>query len=401
MYEPTKIQSIEPKWAKWVHSVIPAICLHCSIGSVYAFSLFVKPISEALNKSTQSVQFAFSLAIFFLGMSAAFGGSLVEKNIKRSTLVSTICFCAGLIISGIALHVKSLILLYIGYGIVMGIGLGIGYLSPVKTLMLWFEDNKGLATGISVCAFGFASTIASPIITYLTTHYSLTISFIALACIYFVPMLIAHFLLRKPLNWHEPLTQSDFKISILLKDRKFRYIWLMIYINIACGLALISTASAVCNEIKFDLKTTALIVSIMGIFNGAGRLVLSAISDKFKNRSNMYLIVFIMSTIVTLISWFIPKFSIITLMGISAGYGAGFSLLPSLLSDIYGMKNISKIHGTILSAWAVAGVTGNQFAELVHSSSNSYLTILPILCCAYSLMIIVKILLDKEINNSK
>lgn len=400
MYEPTKIQSIEPKWAKWVHSVIPAICLHCSIGSVYAFSLFVKPISEELSKSTQLVQFAFSLAIFFLGMSAAFGGSLVEKNIKRSTLVSTICFCTGLVIAGIALHVKSLILLYIGYGVVMGVGLGIGYLSPIKTLMLWFEDNKGLATGISVCAFGFASTIASPIITYLTTHYSLTISFISLACIYFVPMLIAHFLLRKPLNWHEPLTQSDFKVGILLKDRKFRYIWLMIYMNIACGLALISTVSSVCNEIGHNLKTTALVVSIMGIFNGAGRLILSAISDKFKNRSNMYLIVFIMSVIVTLIAWFIPKFSIITLMVISAGYGAGFSLLPSLLSDIYGMKNISKIHGLTLSAWAVAGVTGNQFAELIHSSSNSYLTILPILCCVYSSMTSIKILLDKEVKTS-
>ena len=228
---------------KWKNAAIPAILLHVSIGSVYAFSLFAKPISEYIGKSQSAVQFAFSLAIFFLGMSAAFGGAIVEKNIHRSTTIGTICFCGGLLLTALAVYLKSLPLIYLGYGAVQGVGLGLIYLSPVKTLMLWFKDNKGLATGISVCAFGFASTIASPIITYLTAKVTLPIVFVILATIYVVPMTIAHFLLHKPEGWVEPQTTSDFHIKEYLSDKRFVSIWVFFFLNITCGLALIPIAS--------------------------------------------------------------------------------------------------------------------------------------------------------------
>ena len=137
---------------KWIRGALPAVLIHISIGSVYAWSLFVKPISDYIGQSQTKVQFAFSLAIFFLGMSAAFGGKIVEKNIHKSSLISCLCFCSGLILTSFAIRYKQLPLIYLGYGCLMGIGLGTGYITPVKTLMLWFKDNKGLATGISVCA---------------------------------------------------------------------------------------------------------------------------------------------------------------------------------------------------------------------------------------------------------
>ena len=140
---------------KWIRGALPAVLIHISIGSVYAWSLFVKPISQYINKSESSVQFAFSLAIFFLGMSAAFGGKIVEKNIKRSSLISCLCFCSGLLLTSIAIYLKSLFLVYIGYGVLMGIGLGVGYITPVKTLMLWFKEHKGLATGVSQCCMTY------------------------------------------------------------------------------------------------------------------------------------------------------------------------------------------------------------------------------------------------------
>ena len=372
---------------KWLNAALPAILLHICIGSVYAWSLFVQPIALALGVSVGLVQFAFSLAIFFLGMSAAFGGSIVEKNIHRSSLISILCFCGGLCLTGLAISLKSLVLLYLGYGCLMGIGLGIGYLTPVKTLMLWFKDNKGLATGISVCAFGFASTLASPIITFLMAHFALPIVFLILAGIYFIPMLIGHFLLKKPEGWVEPQTKTDFKIKELLKDKNFIFIWLLFFLNIACGLALIPTASLILGELGFSVGAIALVVSIMGIFNGAGRLVFSAASDKLKERKAIYYIIFLISMICAILAFCFAKFSVIALILISACYGAGFSCVAPLLSDLYGMKHISKIHGTALSAWAIAGLVGNQITTLVHSLSGSYLTIFPVIFCLYYLAI--------------
>lgn len=320
-------------------------------------------------------------------MSAAFGGAIVEKNIHRSSLISIFCFCGGLCLAGLAVGLKSLILLYLGYGCLMGIGLGIGYLTPVKTLMLWFKDNKGLATGISVCAFGFASTLASPIITFLMAHFALPIVFLILAGIYFIPMLIGHFLLKKPEGWVEPQTKTDFKIKELLKNKNFIFIWLLFFLNIACGLALIPTASLILGELGFSVGAIALVVSIMGIFNGAGRLVFSAASDKLKERKAIYYIIFLISMICAILAFCFAKFSVIALILISACYGAGFSCVAPLLSDLYGMKHISKIHGTALSAWAIAGLVGNQITTLVHSLSGSYLTIFPVIFCLYYLAI--------------
>lgn len=146
---------------KWVRAAIPALLLHCSIGTVYCWSLLKSDIAEYLGRSKGEVEWAFSIAIFFLGMSAAFAGRIVEKNIHKSSLIATFCFAAGFAGTGLCVHLKSLIGIYICYGVIMGIGLGLGYLSPVKTLMLWFSEQKGLATGLAVAGFGLAKVIAS------------------------------------------------------------------------------------------------------------------------------------------------------------------------------------------------------------------------------------------------
>ena len=161
---------------KWIRGAIPALLIHCSIGSVYCWSLFKNDISTLMGIETP--EWAFSLAIFFLGMSAAFGGKLVEKNVTKSALVSTILFVIGMIGTGIAIQLGLPWLVYLSYGCIMGIGLGIGYLTPVKTLMMWFSENKGLATGIAITGFGLAKVIASPLIDYLlsiTNVYNITI----------------------------------------------------------------------------------------------------------------------------------------------------------------------------------------------------------------------------------
>lgn len=380
---------------KWCRGAIPALLIHCSIGSVYCWSLFVNPISEYINKSSQQVQFAFSLAIFFLGMSAAFGGKLVEQNIKKSTLVSMICFCSGLFVTALSIYFKSLIGIYCGYGVLMGIGLGIGYISPVKTLMLWFNKQKGLATGIAITGFGFASAIASPLITYLTNKFSLPKTFIILGIIYISPMFIAHLLIKKPNEYIEPVDNSNFKVLSMFKNKTFVFIWIMIFINISCGLSLISVASPMMKELNFNISTITLVVGIMGIFNGSGRLVFSAISDKMKYRQTIYKVILGLSVGIVLSTLLNCKLIVIALLIISACYGAGFSCLPSLLSDKFGMKNISKIHGLSLTAWAIAGLVGNQVSTLIKIITGNYINVLWVLIVSYTIGLIICLKLNK------
>ena len=376
---------------KWIRSAIPALLIHCSIGTVYCFSTFKEGIASKIGMSSFSVGWAFSLAIFFLGMSAAFAGKMVEKDIRKSSLISCICFTLGMLGTGYFIGhmtgIKALIGLYLSYGCIMGIGLGIGYLTPVKTLMLWFKDKKGLATGISIMGFGLAKMIATPIMEYLQNKVGISRMFYVLGLVYFVLMFIGHILLKKPDGWVEPKEKkNEFKMMSMFKDKVFLGIWLMFFINIHCGLALITYEKQI---IKTAFKGTALLTlmvsivpSLTAFFNAAGRIGYSTISDKMKDRNTVYKIIFASCAIITLIailpfsitngpkSLILGLIVIILLSIINLGYGGGFSTLPALLSQRFGMEKISKIHGLSLSAWAVAGLTGNNMSEVILKLSN-------------------------------
>ena len=304
----------------------------------------------------------------------------------------------GLLITALAVYIKSLLLIYIGYGCLMGIGLGIGYITPIKTLMLWFKEQKGIATGIAVCAFGFASGVASPIITSLMANMSLSDCFIALSAIYCLPMYVAHVLIKKPEWYKENTTKSNFKIKTLFHYPQFVLIWLIIFINITCGLALISTASPIMTEQEMTSEFITIVISIMGIFNGIGRLIFSAISDKLRNRANIYKVILLISIAVSIITVMLADTITIpiTLIVISACYGAGFSCLPSLLSDIFGMDNVSKIHGITLTAWGIAGLVGNQISGLVCSVCSSYLPIFIVITVLYVIALVLALVLVKK-----
>ena len=391
---------------KWARGVIPALLVSCSIGSVYAWSLFVQPLADKFESSNAEIQFAFSLAIFFLGMSAAFAGKFVEHHIRLATIVSTICFAFGLLTTALAIRQESLILLYLGYGVLMGIGLGIGYISPVKTLMLWFIHHKGLATGIAITGFGIASTIASPIITYLQNKVSLEETFIWLSVIYFIPMALASILIKKPEWYEEKEHGSHRQILRMFLDKRFLAIWIMIYINITSGLALISIASPLAIENGATTIFAARVVGIMGIFNGAGRLVYSSASDYLKNRNQIYLLIFILSIFSVSIAAVLQSSVMVTIMLciISSTYGAGFSCLPSLLADKFGMDKISSIHGLALTAWAFAGLSGNQLSTWIHDKTGSYTNVLYVLIILYAiglLMTYVLIQSDRKQEGTK
>ena len=375
---------------KWVRVAIPALLLHCSIGTVYCWAIFSQEIADYIGFSKGATEWAFSFAIFFLGMSAAFLGNIVEKDIHKSSLIATICFAAGMAGTGLFIwyggaHPGSLVSLlgiYVCYGFIMGIGLGTGYLSPVKTLMLWFEDRKGLATGLAVAGFGAAKAIASPIMQALLDSLGeggIYKMFLILAVVYFIMMFIGHLLLAKPAGWHEPAsTEKGARAIDVIKSKPVTFIgiWIMFYLNITCGLALISQEKMIIKCLGL-VGMVGVLSSVTAIFNAGGRLGFSAWADTFKDRNTIYKIIFILSIVATGLvivtkgitnvgqNTFLMILVLILLFVVNAGYGGGFNNVPTLLSDHYGMKNISAIHGITLSAWAIAGLTGNQMATFI------------------------------------
>ncbi|MCG1010746.1 OFA family MFS transporter [Salinicoccus sp. ID82-1] len=374
---------------KWIRAVLPALLIHCSIGTVYCWSLFKGDIAAYIGSSVGDVEWAFSIAIFVLGMSAAFGGRFVEKDIRKSSLLAAVFFVAGMAGTGFFIYQKSLMGIYLSYGVVMGIGLGIGYLTPVKTLMLWFREQKGLATGLAVLGFGLAKVIASPWIEQLLgarnsegvllNPANIYTMFFILAGTYMVMMLIGHLLIRKPAGYTEAVAQSQsFSYMEVLKNKTFIGIWLMFYLNITCGLALISQEKGILVFIGFG--AIGLVSALTAIFNAGGRLMFSALGDQLRDRNSIYKIIFISSiTAIVLplvfngVSSTITIFFIIALLCIvNAGYGGGFSSLPPLLADRFGLHAISTVHGLALSAWAIAGLTGNQLATFVLAQTGSY-----------------------------
>ena len=384
---------------KWLRGAIPALLLHCSIGTVYCWSIFSQEIADYIGFSKGATEWAFSFAIFFLGMSAAFLGNLVEKNIHKSSLIATITFALGMAGTGFFIQYGgshrgsplALIGIYISYGFIMGVGLGTGYLSPVKTLMLWFKDKKGLATGLAVAGFGAAKAIASPIMQKLlgnNENGEIYKMFYILAAIYFVMMYIGHLLLAKPADWVEPQQKSKDEgiIATLKREPILSYvgIWVMFYLNITCGLALISQEKMIVKCVGLA-SSVGIISTISAIFNAGGRLGFSAWADKLKDRNTIYKLIFILSIAFTAIVFFtkgiangdgnilLIVFVLALIFIVNAGYGGGFSNIPTLLSDHYGMGSISAIHGITLSAWAFAGLTGNQMANAIVQKTGEFI----------------------------
>ena len=322
----------------------------------------------------------------------------MEKDIHKSSLIASITFALGMAGTGFFIwyggqhkgSILALLGIYVSYGFIMGIGLGTGYLSPVKTLMLWFQDKKGLATGLAVAGFGAAKAIASPIMQALLDNLGeggIYKMFFILAAFYFVMMFVGHLLLAKPADWHEPQKKEAGQgILATIKTRpitNYIGIWLMFYINITCGLALISQEKMIVKCIGLA-GAVGIISTVSAIFNAGGRLGFSAWADHLKDRNTVYKIIFIISIALTAIvmltggikngegNTLLIVLVLALIFMVNAGYGGGFSNVPTLLSDHYGMSSISALHGITLSAWAFAGLTGNQVATYIVNHSGEW-----------------------------
>lgn len=330
---------------------LSAMGLHLCIGSVYAWSVLTKPIMESMGFTLKETTWTFSLAILFLGLSAGFLGSFVQKiGPRKSGLLSMTCFVTAMFGTAAALYAHSLPMLYAFYGVIGGIGLGTGYITPVSTLVKWFPENRGFATGLAIMGFGFASLIAGPAMQLLVQHFGLVANFIILGCVYMVIMTASSLYLASPAAGDVPAKAE--------KEGTVEYADAQPMAQDVVGMSPLAAAS---------------MVGLIGLMNGAGRIAWATVSD-YLGRSATYVLFFLIEI---LAFWQLARvtsafsFQVLVLLIISC-YGGGFSCMPAYLSDLFGTKYLSAIHGRILTAWGAAGVAGPLVLSLIKENTNSY-----------------------------
>ena len=366
-----------------------AVGIHISIGSVYAWSVYTQPLIKQLGWELSDTQFTFSLAIFILGISAAFLGHFLEKNgPRKSGLLAAFFFGIGVAGSGLAVYLESVYLLYLFYGLFGGIGLGLGYIAPVSTLIKWLPDRRGLATGMAVMGFGFAALLSSPVIVYLIENVGIANTFFIMGSVYFIIMFVSSlYLAPPPKDWQpeglraakdkeEKVEQETFSLTAreAVKTKRFWYLWCMFFINISCGIAIISVASPMAQEYTgLTVVAAATMVGVMGLFNGAGRIGWATLSDKI-GRPAIFTVFFVLQIIAFFL---LPGVSnAILFQGliflVLSCYGGGFATVPAFIGDLFGTKQLGMILGYMLTAWAAAGMAGPLFAAWTRSVTQSY-----------------------------
>lgn len=380
-----------PGWSRWL--VPPAaLAIHLSIGQAYAWSVFKPPLEAALGLSGTQSALPFQLGIVMLGLSAAFGGTLVERNGPRWAMtVALVCFSSGFLLSALGAATEQYWLIVFGYGFVGGIGLGIGYISPVSTLIKWFPDRPGMATGIAIMGFGGGALIASPWSAQMLDSFGSDSSGIALAFLvhglsYAVFMTLGVLLVRVP-RGHAPASavaaaedpgagtdapavpEAAPRVSArsAVRTPQFWLLWVVLCTNVTAGIGILEKAAPMITDFFADSSTPVSVsaaagfVALLSAANMAGRIGWSTTSDLI-GRKNIYRVYLGVGAVMyALIASFgddsKPLFVLCALVVLSF-YGGGFSTVPAYLKDLFGTYQVGAIHGRLLTAWSLAGVLG-------------------------------------------
>jgi MFS family permease len=389
-----------PGFTRWM--VPPAaLAVHLCIGQAYAFSVFNSPLTKVIGISQSApddwtlttLGWIFSLAIVFLGLSAAFAGKWLEKvGPRRTMFTAACCFGGGFLVSALGVHLHQIALLYLGYGVIGGIGLGLGYVSPVSTLIRWFPDRRGMATGMAIMGFGGGAMIAAPASVALMNHFKsatgngVTETFVVLGIIYFISMTIGALAIRvppadwKPAGWTPPVTTSKMisknhvDIDQALKTPQFYLIWLVLFLNVTAGIGVLGQASVMIQESFKESITAAAaagFVGLLSLFNMGGRFVWASASD-WIGRKNTYFVFFVLGAVLYML---VPQFAragnvalfVLSYCVILSMYGGGFATVPAYLADMFGTAFVGGIHGRLLTAWAAAGVAGPVLVNYIRA----------------------------------
>jgi len=500
---------------------LSAVGIHISIGSVYAWSVFNLPLENAFGWTKGDVAITFSLAIFFLGMSAAVMGRFVERRGPRASgTVAAALWGTGLLVASLGVKLGIIQVLWLGYGVLGGMGLGIGYITPVSTLVKWFPDRRGLATGLAIMGFGFGAAIGGPVYNYIMSRVAagqlglseptyrhgvanynaaknilkdmhlhdsstaaielpeflsmvrdgrskevlaslpekqardaagmlaalqssqadpalspfwaavgtapfrsaiaagISAAFFFAGIAYLLIMIAAaRYIERPPPGWMPEKMKADvdagkrkvipdltqLTANAAVRRAPFYGLWVMMFINISCGIGIIYTASPLAQEsIGLTPAQAAGVVGLMSIFNGLGRLGWASLSD-YLGRPSTYTAFFIIQIVAF---WVLPDITSVILFQVMlylilTCYGGGFATLPAYIGDLFGTKELGAIHGYVLSAWGLAGVTGPQLVARLYQATGSYQAVLHVFSVVFVVALVVSIMMTIHVINAR
>jgi MFS family permease len=361
--------------------IIPlgAVMVHICIGSVYAWSTFNRPIQEIFPNPPawfDATYSTYSTALVLLGLSAAFGGPWVEKHGPRAAATAAaLFFGAGLLVGGFGLAVRQPFLVFLGMGCIGGVGCGLGYISPVSTLVKWFPDRRGMATGLAIMGFGGGAFVAGRLSVMLMDRMGVANTVLTMGAIYFLVMLAGARLMRrppegwKPAGWTPPpetnamIATRSVRRNQAIRTTQFYLLWGILFINVTAGIGILAQASPMVQDL---FQKTALeagtVVSLISVFNAGGRFFWASSSD-YIGRRNTYTTFFLVQFALFLLipgmaergEWALFETSLFVVISM---YGGGFATIPAFLADIFGPDNVGAIHGALLTAWSAAAIAG-------------------------------------------
>lgn len=387
----------KPGFNRWL---IPpaALAVHLCIGQAYATSVYKAALVAHFDSTLTAIGITFSIAIVMLGLSAAVFGTWVDKNGPRAAMFTSACFwVTGFLVGSLGIYTEQLWLLYLGYGVIGGIGLGIGYISPVSTLIKWFPDRPGLATGMAIMGFGGGALIASPLSRQLMNWYdpgydpavagtvpsgnAVAGLFLTLAAVYLVYMMFGAFLVRVPAEGWTPagwdpasvrskalVTTENVSAANAIRTPQFWLLWIVLFCNVTAGIGILEQAAPMIQDFFREGDTSAVaaataagFVGLLSLFNMAGRFVWSSTSD-YIGRKPIYMVYLgvglvmyvLLATVGSTATWVF----VVLAAAILSFYGGGFATIPAYLRDLFGTYQVGAIHGRLLTAWAAAGVAG-------------------------------------------
>ena len=384
-----------PGYNRWL--VPPAaLAVHLSIGQVYAFSVFKNPLLDRFGTSHTSIAVIFSIAIVMLGLSAAFGGRWMERNGPRKAMALSATFwVSGFLIASLGVSLGQLWIVYLGYGVVGGIGLGIGYISPVSTLIKWFPDRPGLATGLAIMGFGGGAMVASPLTARLLDAYAaapadaIVPTMLTLAAIYAVLMTAGAAVIRVPAPGWRPegfvptqkkramQTLADVRVASAVRTPQFYLLWIVLFTNVTAGIGILEQASPMIQDFFSTVtpESAAGFVGLLSLANMAGRFGWSTFSDRLGRKLTYVMYLGVGALLYGALALFgasasVALFVTVTFVIVSF-YGGGFATVPAYLKDLFGSLEVGAIHGRLLTAWSAAGVAGPLIVNAIADARSA------------------------------
>lgn len=412
-----------------------ALAIHLCIGQIYAYSVFNKPMTQLIGIEESAPEdwelttlgWIFSLALFTLGASAAIFGKWLEKvGPRKAMFAAALCFSGGFFVAALGIHFHQIFLVYLGHGFIGGIGLGLGYISPVSTLIKWFPDKPGMATGLAIMGFGGGAMIASPLSVGLMESFSSSSSvgvgetFLVMGAIYFVVMLFGVFMVRvppegwQPKGWTPPppskrrmMTDAQVDADTAIRTPQFYLLFGVLMLNVTAGIGVLGQASvmiqemfsveSVGEEMAITAAAAGVFVGLLSLFNMIGRFFWSSISDLI-GRKSTYTIFFLLGAILYVAIPSIGNMGSVVLFVICFGiiismYGGGFATIPAYLRDMFGTMEVGAIHGRLLLAWSAAAILGPVLVNYIRAYQIETLGLPPAQAYSITMYIMAGLLL--------